>query len=139
MNDVIFSTRGTKTAKILMYILPGVMLLLMAFFNDALLSGASSMYIFMPKNYKRTIWGISLITSVLPACCGTFMLIYACKCALTYADVYRDKFVGKGLPKLSMLANPELFTIQNEQIINVTMIRCFFMYSHTQRKISHND
>lgn len=131
MNDVIFSTRGTKTSKILIYIFLGIILLSIAIISNEMLSGTSRMYLFMPKSYKRAFWGISLLTSVLPACCGTYELMYAVRYGLTYVDVYRDKVVGKGLPKQSIFVNDELFNIKNEQIINVTMIRNWFLCIHT--------
>lgn len=130
MNDVIFSTRGTKTAKIIFMIVCSVFIGLFCIFISNIFPHVNTMYYDLSDSYKTSVWVISLSVALLLSA-AIFIILCAFKYGLTYVDVYRDRFVGKGLPKQSMYANSELFNIKNEQIINVTMIRNWFLCIHT--------
>lgn len=129
MNDVIFSTKGTKTAKIIFLIIFAAILILFALFIGNICPYIG-MYHHLPDKYKKIAWFVILLMMSF-ATLGVYILIYAFRCGFTYVDVYRDKLVGKGLPTLKMSTGLEVFNIKNEHIINISMMQGWFLCIHT--------
>lgn len=121
MNDVIFSTRGTgKALKILL--VSSAILILIAIFIKVQVGDTNMLAYRMSDDYKTAVWVMSLfMISIL--FCEIALLVFSFKLFTVYVDVYRDRFVGKGLPNIkSMLVNSHTFNLKNEQICNISAV-----------------
>lgn len=118
MNNVIMTTKNTNTARRNTGIVSSVLTVLIGIFAIAFYCYASE-YTYSDSIIFLLLLGLFLIGD------GIIMTAIHCINGSTYVDVYKDRFVGKGMQNLNSLN----FNVKIEEISNIS-VQGFWIHIH---------
>lgn len=119
MNNMVMSTRKTTNSRRNTGIVLAILVTLIGAFIVAF-------YIYAKEHTNDDNAIFLLLLGLFLVGDGMIMVVKNCVNASTYVDIYKDRFVGKGIQNLGALG----FNIKTEEVNNIS-IEGFWLHIHT--------